>query len=879
MLKKIWEKVMNDFINDPEKCKSSSSRTIQSFVSMYELERKHKISQQIKKIYNSDESGNISDILSEDELQKIVEDKLLDITKDIITNDRVENFVVEEDMIKTLRNFITILIENCECQVFDICNFVMRKYKNKYRQKLQGKTDEEIDRIIREDYEYVKELILDFTTNTDNNPLKTNIEKLVDNNNTNTDIDSKKFELFGGADVFEIIKKVIQKVQELQQVRPVQPVHEVKQEVKQELELPTFDFSIENELEKLIPDELGSMKVFFITVISAYFNNLHPIIWGQVLKGMIDDIFIALPMTKDDFFSFVSKHLLLNSGPFILKLLQMMRPFLTDEVAEKYNLTKLTYPLMTEEQVESILQKCLVDKEMTEITYNISASVGHVCIAHNVKNINDKYVIKIIKPLAIAQSCWEYYLLVISGIYPKGSCERIYIENILKANAIEMNVGNEIYNLIEAHKYYPSNYKKEFGIDVEAYLDTIEYRDGIVRSDCWYALATTLAPGIPVSSLVENNKLLQDTKYRACLHRCLDILVSRFFYVLVTQGVYHGDLHAGNIFFSIKERKLTMIDFGAMGELDLFDGKEITKQLITIVILSIFYNYDTIFDILTNILNSKCNEDGDTTIDMESEEYSQFKDELKDIRIINTIKATDETSKFNQYKTYIQGDYRVSLEKINNDTLHSINQNNEVDEKNIDFSIYDYLEIEPNSKETIIENEIPINDTKEQLGGDNESITFNDVLQKIITFYALNGVNIAIKFSEFNEFQKAYGLLLGVLTKCQYNSYRMAMAINTGIVNWDNATKALSKPYTAWSVGSIYRKESKKYYRIEDCLLRKKQFMTDLNNQKKIFDELKKCIEEDKTYVEPKIEVKKENKDVINNNKNKSKNLLERIFC
>ncbi len=58
-----------------------------------------------------------------------------------------------------------------------------------------------------------------------------------------------------------------------------------------------------------------------------------------------------MPITRSDFFAFISKQLLLNSGPFILKTLQMIRPFLSKDLAEKYNLTKLTYPILTNQQL------------------------------------------------------------------------------------------------------------------------------------------------------------------------------------------------------------------------------------------------------------------------------------------------------------------------------------------------------------------------------------------------------------------------------------------------------------------------------------------------------------------------------------------------
>lgn len=42
--------------------------------------------------------------------------------------------------------------------------------------------------------------------------------------------------------------------------------------------LSIMNFSIDTELDKLIPDELGTMKDFFIKILTRYFNTIHPII-------------------------------------------------------------------------------------------------------------------------------------------------------------------------------------------------------------------------------------------------------------------------------------------------------------------------------------------------------------------------------------------------------------------------------------------------------------------------------------------------------------------------------------------------------------------------------------------------------------------------
>jgi serine/threonine protein kinase len=716
----------------------------------------------------------------------------------MINGEANNNFVMEESMVKTLKNLAAILSENCQCQVIDIFTYILSKYKNKYSKKLAGKTKEQASKIIENDYEYIKNLITQY----------------------------------GKSD------NTVKREQTTENKVPIQIER-----------FSILNFSINDELNKLMPDSLGTMKKFFILVLSRYFNNLHPIIWAQIYRGMINNIFIDLPLTMDELFSFVSKYLLLNSGPFILKILQMIRPILSDDLASKYNLTKLTYPLMEPHQIDIVLRNILIDYDMCKIIYNKSASVGHVCIGYNVKNPDDKFVVKIIKPLAISQSCWEYSIL--KDLFPSGSCEEAFIKNTLRSNGAEMNVANEINNLNRGHDSYTTDYRTEFGLDVDAKLTTIENKPGIVKEETWFALSMTLAPGMPLADLIESKMLDNDTKFRANLHRCLDLLVAKFFHVLVSQGFYHGDLHSGNIFYSYKNKQITLIDFGAMGEIDLFDGNETTLKLLTIIIMSFNYDYDAMLDILTDLLNERCLQDADNVIiDKNTEVYQQFKTELITYKLKNTLNVEKEKENSQKYVQVITGDKRVEDEKYF-DTLHYI-KDEEVKRKTESTeissleqtqehepSIYDYLERIPESKETVIENKdvLPV---MTEMMGKSESVSFAKVMELIIKFYASVGVNIAIKFAELNELQKAYALLLGVLSKTGYNSYRMNMAIKTGVLTWSLFPKLFHFTTTS-SVLSTYWNEKSKYGELKDFLVeeKKKYLARKIINQNKIYQKKK----------------------------------------
>lgn len=745
-LKAKWEKTVNTYINNPEKCTSGVNNILLLLEVMSKLDSKA----------NSLESvvGKLGSMTTP-EITKLVHDRIIDEALDIIRSpDTANNFVVDTDFIKTLKNLSLLLGENCQCQMMDIFSFVLDRYRHRYSQKLAGLNREESINVIKQDYEYVKNVV-------------------------------KVFGKFFEAKSDKIDKSAF-----------------------------SFNFSLEAELNKLIPDDLGSMKDFFIKIILRYFNNLHPIIWVQIYKAIIDNIFVDLPITPGEFFSFVSKYMLLNSGPFILKIIQMIRPILSDELASKYNLTKLSYPLLESNQVDLILRRSVVDYEMIRIIYNKSASVGHVCIGYDVRHPNDKFVIKIIKPLAIAQSCWEYSVL--HDLFEKDSCEDRFIKTTLRANGKEMNVVNEIINLEKGNSNYTTDYNTEFALDIDAKLTTVSHKEGIIKDGVWYALAMSLAPGIPLADLVEMNLLQNDTKFRAHLHRCLDLLVVKFFYVLISQGFYHGDLHAGNVFYSFKNRQLTMIDFGAMGEIDLFANDATTSNLLIILIMSINYDYDGIFDLLTDILNSRCTEQS-TFIDKNSPEYQTLKTELVAHKIKNTMNADKERKIATQYLDDLDSDKRLDDERL--ETLADLKKDSEVEDR--DPSIYDDFDRVPETKETVVENTDVLPVFTEILG-ESESITFAGVMSLIIVFYAKIGVNVAVKFAELNELQKAYSLLLGVLTKTGYNSYRMGMAIKSGVLTWGHLPKLLNVS-TTYTVLSSYWNESSKYKMLMETIEKEKE--------------------------------------------------------
>lgn len=754
-LRKEWEHIINHFINQP-KCTTGLSELIEIY--RYVTPERITKAREILNVLTADEENGLK-------MSSVnIDDIVLEVVANSIINTQQEHtFNLEHDFYNSMVSLGQIMTENCQCQIIDIFKTLIKKYKKKYHKKFEGKTKNETIDTLREDYQNFKKILQKFDINK-SQTFKSNI------------MDNMANKLTG-----------------------------------------IYGFSVEKELDKLIPNELGSLKEFFIKVISKYYNNLHPIVWAQIFKNITEHLFIDLPFTPNEIFSFVSKYLLLNSGPFILKILQMIRPILSPELATKYNLTKLTYPVLKPNEVELILGKVVNQWNMYRVLENFSASVGHVCKVVKVDNPENVFIIKIIKPLAVAQSCWEYKTLY--DLFPEGTCEQTFIKNMLESNGRELNVNNEISNINRGHEYYTATYRDIFSVDIDAKLTAIKNIPEIIKPDCWFALTMDLAPGMPLSKLVEGDLIKEDTKYRAKLHRCLDILVYKFFHNLVKNGFYHGDLHAGNIFFSYDNNQMTLIDFGAVGEINIYSDDQNVRTLLDIIVMSTFYNYDEMLDTMTVLLNSKCIE---TQIDMSSLEYAELKQELINHKINNIKNQEMEKEKANKYKTDIFGEKRIQDEKTN---LPEIKPST-FDVNNIK-SIYSYLEYQPKGKETVVENKDVLPQFTEVVG-DSKNIGFAGVLEKIIKFYALSGVNIAIKFNEFYELQKAYALLLGVLHKVGYNSYRTGIAIHKAIISWNNITD-LRHVSSISHVIKTYQDQKGKYDKLEEETVRNRPTLTSMS--------------------------------------------------
>jgi hypothetical protein len=747
ILKKAWDKAVNKLANQTDMCD-----TFSKFMVLFKVVGANRDLININSLKELD-PDNIKKILADtfnkaDPKNQELQNMVLDAVADIVIKG-AEDYTMDTDVAVTISRLVKLLGSRSMCWLWDIIMTIITK---KYKVIIKNKSKQDVSKLLRDDITYVINRMRATTLESTNQTYA----QLVD------DIANKMMLMQGT--------------------------------------------NIDAQLNKMIPDSMGSLKKFFVKTISTYYNKLHPIVWAQIVRGIIVNFIVELPASEDELFKFLSKQLLLNSGPFILKILQQVKPAMSDELKEKYNLKKLTYPLMNKQQYEIILKKIVKDFDMYQILGDNSASVGHVFFVKRADSAF-RFVIKLAKPLAVAQSCWEYYLL--NGLFKEGTCEQEFVNSMLSATGKELYAPNEIANIKLAKKSYSMAYSDLFkasGIDVK--LTTVDTVEGVIKEGVWFALTMTLAEGQSVASLLEpNSQLYTDTIFRATLHRCMDLLVYKFFINLIQRGYSHGDAHLGNMYFSYVKRQLTLIDWGATLKLDIFKNDPTIRQLLDIILMSIYYNYPDLLDAMTLLMNSACKES--EGINTSNEKYLKFRNQLKKIQYQNMLNEDASMRDQEAFEKSMMAEERLRIEASKMREVEA-SPENKIERYG---EPYEYLNIKTPPKEQIVENRDHITyglETRE-----SKVTTFGTILNMIVTFYSESGVNIAIRFSDFYELLKAYLLLSGSLSQVGYQNERMSFIMSKLLYDTSNL-KLITKPRAIFYLFKSYRKQEGKYKKLKE---------------------------------------------------------------
>ena len=181
---------------------------------------------------------------------------------------------------------------------------------------------------------------------------------------------------------------------------------------------------------------------------------------------------------------------------------------------------------------------------------------------------------------------------------------------------------------------------------------------------------------------------------------------------------------------------------------------------------------------MTAFLNQRCVK----KIDISNQDYLKMKEELFNYKINKLKRYKYENEVRDKYEKNMFSPKRISNEQS------FINKSIKVEEKLNTNTIYSYLDYHPHKGDVIIENDDIISNSTED--NNNGSISFINILELIFKFYAEHDVNVAIKFNEFFELQKAYVLILKVLDKVGYSSFRQTIVMRKAFIQWKNLSVA-----------------------------------------------------------------------------------------
>jgi hypothetical protein len=511
----------------------------------------------------------------------------------------------------------------------------------------------------------------------------------------------------------------------------------------------TISKNIHNELNTMLPDTLGYTKTLLVNTISKYYEYIHPIVSAQILCALFRDFHRQLPTTRQDARMLFYRTILLNSGPLILKLMQMMTRVLPQKIKETYGFHSFTYPLMDRSTVDAIMSQILIQPQYCKRISDVSASVGHVRLYKNdTPGPHSQFVVKIIKPVTNAlTSCWESSLM--DKMYAQDTRENRNIRLLLDAINNEFDLSKEAKNMQKGFEKYTCTYAETFDIDIDMKLTSTRPISGVLRPGIWQAVAMDVARGFPLSKVVKEPHHLNQRQFNT-LYRGMDLLVQRWLFCIVGCGFYHCDLHPGNIFFSPEDRTVTLIDWGAIGYIHMFARSSIMKMMRRIIAASIYDNFERVLDMLTAELNRN-----EQLVDVTHSSYSKLKKKLR------------------EYKQRVKPHDVAAM----HEDIFGMRQSEHADEKHRP-DIY-------NAKDdTVSESRFDATNELWDAHRKKRGVSFADVLHEIIMYYTMHDVNIQSEIPEVIEFQRAYATLLGTLMQLNYHSFRFRIALERAVGSW-----------------------------------------------------------------------------------------------
>ena len=333
-----------------------------------------------------------------------------------------------------------------------------------------------------------------------------------------------------------------------------------------------------------------AFKILIEKAILTYFDRIDNFIKKDILAGYIevhpDDQQNAMKITLI---------CLMNSGPILQKLIQLASDnFDNPDIkivlqALKNNIRRMTPEELHQSQLAAFsnqISKMFVSFDKTAIA---AASVGQVHSAYikSGKHSQREVIVKLKRFRVDVKLSHEYRFLDL--VQEEDPTLKGYLEDVKAQVAEELDYAAELRNLVLGAKYYES---KRHGILVVGAL-------GAYPPVLPSAIVMEKAEG---KALTDIDGSITPRDICTLLSRLHTFLGLWFWESLLGSGFFHGDGHAGNLYFDKKSKALTIIDFGNS---DIV-AKEYQMQLINFMIGITLKEPKTVLEGLGRGLRKSC---------------------------------------------------------------------------------------------------------------------------------------------------------------------------------------------------------------------------------------------------------------------------------
>jgi len=377
---------------------------------------------------------------------------------------------------------------------------------------------------------------------------------------------------------------------------------------------------VDNGLDDFIGNNFAftpQQTLFFKSLIGSYYrfpDSTMDIVYDNINYSYLVAL-DKLNKSQEDMTTLAAKKMMLlfqsaiaGSGTLILKIFQQLGNNRND-VIEKYGIKVQVsdllggvfqnVPGMTDEELlfvkKTVTDSALLPYVSRQIIMNASKKLGSASIAESFMSSDGKFVVKMIKPLAIL-----FFIQEIKALGTRVWDSISYYVNTLTPRPDAETAKRYVRQSRQLLLFLMKEFSKEFDYDMEArnlvmgkqvytrpnlHVHSIELNN--VTTAVFPVLIVTTAHGYTLQQIFEKKLFLDPEsaaitktnlgKINVLMVNLVDLWFENLFW---GNGFFHGDLQIGNIIIDKTFRSIYVIDFGSCGQLNAEDQCLILDSMI-----------------------------------------------------------------------------------------------------------------------------------------------------------------------------------------------------------------------------------------------------------------------------------------------------------